>query len=101
MLGDEDEGLPVEFESLLQINKENTPSQAARLKIIKTHFKEGFNTHPFVDIDLNLLPHAMTWMIRDSVSEVNGRFYGFIRSISSLFENAHAHDRRNKRKRGE
>ena len=87
--------------SLLQINKEHTPTQAARLKIIKAHFKEGFNTHPFVDMDLNLLPHAMTWMVRDSMSEVDGRFYGFIRSISSLFENAHAHDTTNKRKRDE
>ena len=77
-LGREDE-LPEELESLLQINKENTPSQAARIKIIKTHFKMGFSTHPFVDMDLNMLPRAMTWMIRDSaVSEVNGRFYSFI-----------------------
>ena len=87
VLGDEDDW-PEEFESLLQINKEYTPSQAARLKIIKTHFKEGFSTHPFVDIDLNVLPHAMAWMGRDGrAGEDDGHYFSFIESISSLFEN--------------
>ena len=79
--------LPEEFESLLQINRENSPSQAARLKIIKTHFNEGFVTQPFVDMDLNVLPYAMAWMGREGrTGEVNNHFYGFIKSISSLFE---------------
>ena len=75
-----------EFESLLQINREKSPSQASRLKISKAHFKGGFITQPFVGMDLNVLPHAMAWMGRDG--EVSNHFYGFIRSMASLFENA-------------
>ena len=80
--------LPEELESLLQIHRENSPSQAARLKIIKTHFKDGFITQPFVDMDLNMLPHAMAWMGRDGrAGEVDRHYFSFIKSISSLFEN--------------
>ena len=87
-LGCEDEW-PEEFESLLQINRENSPSQASRLKIIKTHFNKGFVTQPFVDMDLNVQPHAMAWMGRGGrAGEVDGHYFSFIQSISSLFESA-------------
>ena len=75
--------LPEEFESLLQINRENSPSQAARLKIIKTHFNVGFITQPFVGMDLNVLSHAMAWMGR--AGGVDGHYFSFIKSMSSLF----------------
>ena len=81
--------MPEEFELLLQINRENSPSQAAQLKIIKTHFNEGFITQPLVGMDLNVLPYAMAWMGRDGrAGEVNGHYFCFIKSIASLFENA-------------
>ena len=80
--------LPEEVESLLQINRESSPSQAARLKIIKTHFNGGFVTQTFVGMDLNVLPHAMAWMGRDGrAGDVDGHYFRFIKSISSLFEN--------------
>ena len=81
--------LPEEFQSLLKTNRENSPSQAARLKIIKTHFSGGFITQPFVGMDLNMLPRAMAWMGRAArAGEVDGHYFSFIRSIASLFENA-------------
>jgi hypothetical protein len=87
--------LAEEFESLLQINRENSPNQAARIKIIKTHFSEGFTTQPFVGMDLNVLPYAMAWMGRDD--KFHSHFYAFLRSVASLFENSP--DKGNKRKR--
>ena len=43
--------LPVELTSVLQINRENSKSQIARLKIIKTHFSGiDINTLPFTDM---------------------------------------------------
>ena len=89
-LGDEDKTWPEEFESLLQINEASSETQAARLKIIKTHFNIGYITQPFVDMDLNMLPHAMAWMGRDGrTGEANGRYFSFIKRMPSLFENAH------------
>mmetsp|Transcript_27920 Transcript_27920/g.48270 ORF Transcript_27920/g.48270 Transcript_27920/m.48270 type:complete len:612 (-) Transcript_27920:8-1843(-) len=77
-----------DLRSLLLINRGNSKSAAARLKIIKTHFREGFTVHPFfVDMELKVLPHAIAWMGRGGIShELNGHVYGFLRSMPSLFD---------------
>lgn len=42
---------------------------------------------PFVGIEWNVLPHAIAWMGRDGVSnELNGHFFGFLRSMPLLFD---------------
>ena len=84
---DDDVRLPEDVRSLLQINQENSKRQAARLKIITTHFPEGF-VQPFISMDLNVLPHAIAWMGRydGAANEVNEHFYGFLRSMPLLFD---------------
>ena len=79
--------LPEDLQSFLLINRENTKSQAARLKIIKVHFSEGFVMEPFIEMELNILPYAISWMGRGGESyKTNNHFYAFLRSIPTLFE---------------
>ena len=65
-------------------HSEMTESQAARLKIIKVHFRGGCAVKPFIDMHLNVLPHALSWIGRDSSSEANGHLYGFLRSVCGI-----------------
>jgi hypothetical protein len=69
------------LESVLQINRENSVSQAARLKIIKTHFSGSeINMRPFVEMNLSVRPHAIAWMAKDE------RGYELLRAMPSLLE---------------
>jgi len=82
--------VPEDVASLLRLNRKNSKSQAARLKIIKSHFREGFTVQPFVDTDWNMdravLPHAIAWMSRSAESGgVDDHFFGFLRSTASWF----------------
>jgi hypothetical protein len=55
--------------SLLKINKENSNSQAARIKIIKTHFSGSkIKTQAFTSMEIGVLPAAIAWMGRDDES---------------------------------
>mmetsp|Transcript_43834 Transcript_43834/g.78676 ORF Transcript_43834/g.78676 Transcript_43834/m.78676 type:complete len:609 (-) Transcript_43834:41-1867(-) len=84
-----------DLRSLLLINRGNSKSAAARLKIIKTHFREGFTVHPFIDMESKVLPHAIAWMGKHGrTSEVNEHFYGFLRSMPSLFDVDHQNKKR-------
>ena len=72
---------PEDLSSLLQVNRENSKSQAARLKIIKTHFSgRDSNMQHFMDIDLSVRPHAIAWMTRDD------HLCQFLRAEPSLVE---------------
>jgi hypothetical protein len=58
--------VPEELTSLLRINRENCPSQAARLKIIKTHFSgNDIKMKSFAKMAVNVRPHAIEWMAKD------------------------------------
>jgi hypothetical protein len=58
--------LPNDLSSLLRINRESSVSQAARLKIIKSHFSGSeINMQPFMEMNLNVRPHAIAWMAKD------------------------------------
>ena len=58
--------LPEEVKTFLRLNKENSKSQAARIKIIKTHLSGcEINMQPFVNMELSIHPHANAWMARD------------------------------------
>lgn len=57
----------------LDFNRNCNLSNARRRKIIRTHFNSlncidgcRINVQPFVEMDLELLPHAASWMARDS-----------------------------------
>jgi hypothetical protein len=78
--------MPNDLASLLQINSKNSVSQAARLKIIKTHFSgDSINTKPFTVMELKVLPTAISWMGRDcGVSEISDLLFVFVRSMPLL-----------------
>jgi hypothetical protein len=81
-----DQALPDNLKSLLKINRENSNSQAARIKIIKTHFSgSDINTQMFTCMELNVLLNATAWMGRDGGSDVNGDLlFAFLRSMPLL-----------------
>ena len=74
--------LPTQLRSLLRINKENSPSQAARIKIIKAHFSgSNINTQVFSHMELNVHPIAIAWM---GGSKTNDLLFAFLRSMPSV-----------------
>ena len=78
--------LPENLISLLRINRENSTSQAARIKIIKTHFSgSDINTQVFADMEVHVRPTAIAWMGRDGGSDGNGDLlFAFLRSMPLL-----------------
>ena len=80
---DFDSALPANIMSLLRFNRESSKSQAARNKIINTHFSgTGMNTQVFTDMKLNVIPIAIGWMVREGGS--NGILFSLLRSMPSL-----------------
>jgi hypothetical protein len=79
----EDWSLPAHFSSLLRINKENSPSQAARIKIINAHFFSGsyINTQVFNHMELSVYPIAIAWM---GGSKTNDLLFTFLRNVPSV-----------------
>jgi hypothetical protein len=78
-----DPTLPDDLSTFLRMNRENAASQAARLKIIATHFSGGdINTQPFMDVSLSARHHMIVWMARDNVAEL----YRFLRATPSLLK---------------
>jgi hypothetical protein len=75
--------LPIDLASALQINRDYSVSQAARLKIIKTHFSgSNINTTPFTVMELKGLPNAISWMGREcGMSEISDLLFAFVRSM--------------------
>jgi len=81
--------LPIDLASALQINRENSVSQATLLKIIKTHFSGSkINTSPFSVMELKVLPTAISWMAAISwisqecgMHEISDLLFAFFRSI--------------------
>jgi len=77
----EEDFLPEDLLSLLELNRENNSSQAARLKIIQTHFSGSeINMQPFMDLDLGVKPFVIAWMVRDN----NG--YPLLRALPLLLD---------------
>jgi hypothetical protein len=73
--------LPNDLSSLLRLNRENSVSEAARLKISKTHFSGSeINMQPLMEMDLNVRPHVIAWMAKDMHS------YELLRAVPSLLE---------------
>jgi hypothetical protein len=78
-----DSALPANIMSLLRINRESSKIQAARIKIINTHFSGTcMNTQVLTDMELNVIPIAIGWMGRDGGS--NGFLFALLRSMPSL-----------------
>ena len=73
--------MPNELTYLLNINKFNNQSQAARLKIIKTHFSgPTINMQPFGEMEVRVRPHAIAWMAKED------NLYQYLRTMPLLLE---------------
>ena len=70
--------------TLLQLNRENTPTEAARRKILKMHFSGTFSMQPFIDMDSKALPYAVAWMARDEYGF--SLLYQFVRNTTLFFD---------------
>ena len=55
---------PKDLAVYLEINREYSASDAARQKIITTHFSNGMDVDILIDMELAVLPHAIAWMGR-------------------------------------
>jgi len=72
-----------DFSALHRINRNNSIRQAARIKILNSHFSgSDINTQVFTDMKLNILPTAMSWMGHDNGSN-GGRnlMFEFLRRV--------------------
>ena len=86
--------LPEDLRSLLQINRNHSTRDAARIKIIKTHFSDSvINVKPFTDMPTKVFPYSIAWMAKD----VPGMsvLYQFIRSMPTLPKKVTKRTRRN------
>lgn len=82
-ISDNENELPHDIKSLLQLNREHRKSQSARLKIVKAHFSTGFVTHPLLDSNWKVIPHAVAWIGHDGeIGSADGHFYEYIKNIS-------------------
>ena len=72
--------LPPDLITLLQLNRENSPTEAARRKVLKVHFSGNFNMQPFINMDLKVLPRAVAWMARDEYG--SSLLYQFVRNTT-------------------
>ena len=84
----DDSFLPENLKLLLRVNRDYTESQAARLKIIKTHYRgrKVKQMEPFTEMDLCVRPHAIAWMARDDINCYRINVYRFLRAVPSLLE---------------
>jgi hypothetical protein len=82
----DDSELPKDLRSHLRINRENSVSEAARLKIIGVHFTgSNINTLIFTAMKLKVLPIAIAWMGRGSRrDELSDVLFAFLRSLPLL-----------------
>lgn len=80
---------------LLKMNKDFSVSQAARLKIILSHYSDdNINLQPFTGMHSSLLPYVMAWMGKGrELYESTGYnsndcniLYQFVRCMPTLFE---------------
>jgi len=57
--------LPPELVRLLGLNEKENKKEVAREKILLSHFLDGQNDTDFLDVELGVLPHVISWIGRD------------------------------------
>ena len=57
--------LPDDLVFCLDVNLEKNKANVARKKIFHFHLNGNFDLSPFLDIDLEVLPHVLDWIGRD------------------------------------
>ena len=76
------------------MNWNDNKLEVARQKILQFHFTNGDNIQEFVDMKLNVIPHAVAWMARGGIGETwygshdtgHSLLYQLVKSMPSLFE---------------
>ena len=84
--------MPDSVASYLRLNRlYSSKMKIARLKIIKHHFSDSsFIMQPFTDMNVKVLPYAMTWMANLGSRYVEksdlSRCYTFINNMTSCYD---------------
>ena len=75
--------LPTSLADLLQLNTNGNKLEVARQKILQYHDNED-GIQEFVDMEWQVLPHAMAWIGRDDVGL--SLLYRFVQGMPDLFD---------------
>ena len=75
---------PTNLLSLLALNEDKNKSEVARQKIIQYHFTNDGKIEDFVDMDGNVMPHAISWIGRDMA--LHSLLYNVFREMPTLFD---------------
>ena len=75
--------LPTSLADLLQLNTNGNKLEVARQKILQYHDNED-SIQEFVDMEWQVLPHAMAWIGRDDVGL--SLLYRFVQGMPDLFD---------------
>lgn len=74
-----------ELDSLVQLNENENKAEVVRQKIIRYHFCNGSNNiEEFVDMDLVIMPHAISWIGKNEAGL--SLLYKLCQSMPSLFD---------------
>ena len=78
--------IPDHIKSLINLNRNTNKVEVTRQKILRYYFLDGgdIRTNEFVDMELNVLPHALSWIGRDMTGI--SLLYRVVQNIPSLFD---------------
>ena len=74
--------------SSLRLNENQDKKQVARLKIIRNHFlkNDAVDVTEFVDMDVNVLPQAISWIGREDDDDGHCLMFAMLQSVPCLFD---------------
>jgi len=91
----DDMDLPDKLVSLLELNRNKVKVEVARQKILQTHFSGMTNIQEFLDMELEMIPTAISWIGRPEHQSWNGTnvsglstLYNVIRRVPDLFDSS-------------
>jgi len=104
---DDNELLPDDLSSLLDLNGNKDKAEVARQKIFQTHFSDTSNIQELLDMELEVLPTAIAWIGRPKHIGWEGKnvsglstMFNLVRRLPDLFDsNAQKKSSAAKRKR--
>lgn len=79
------EDIPEDIQTLLSLNESDSKKEVAREKILRYHFNNGSDIdtmNEFVDMELSVLPHVISWVGRNNVGQT--LMYQLLQSLPSL-----------------
>jgi len=86
-IGKSARNIPSDLVSFLRSNRNNNKVEVAREKIIQQHFSKSVNNiQDFLEMELEVLPHAISWIGRDGTGFP--LLYHLVQSMPSLLFNS-------------